>query len=267
MAQSVCCSQDTYSSEDWWAGNSQELHMDQGGKHSSFLIFFFFRNKMVEKHLSGHEGLHSTSGDLFHNNLGSWIVLEEEDEEARKAPDNQGRSNEWKVDIKKYWARMDGQKKKGKKVRVWRKKCPSLGLCDMWRGLRSNLRTALDNAASVSLDRQWIQLGKVIIPSDSNSGGVESSSLPTTWSLNCLIWGAGRGQREGAEALVYCSLTLLPTSEHFIPLGDAAVTVLSLQRRQQGVWQWSCLPRVMPAFRSLLGAIWCLFSNMEIKPM
>lgn len=68
--------------------------MDQGGKHSSFLIFFFFRNKMVEKHLSGHEGLHSTSGHLFHNNLGSWIVLEEEDEEARKAPDNQGRSNE-----------------------------------------------------------------------------------------------------------------------------------------------------------------------------
>lgn len=127
-----------------------------------------------------------------------------------------------------------GKKRREQKVRVWRKKCPSLGLCDMQRGMRSGLRTALDNAASVSLERQWIQLGKVIISSDSSSGGVNSSSLPTTWRLSCLIWGAGRGQREEAGALVYCSSTLLPTTERFIPLGNAAVTVLSLQRRQQG---------------------------------
>lgn len=59
--------------------------------------FFFFHKKTVEEHsISGREGHHSSSGDLFPQQFG------EVGEEVGKAPVKEGRSNEWKLSIKKY---------------------------------------------------------------------------------------------------------------------------------------------------------------------
>lgn len=229
MAQSVCHSRDGYSSEDWWAGNSKRKVWTRL-VNTVIPCFFFFSVRRLWKniHFSGREGLRSASRDLLHNSLGSWIVLEEEDEEARKAPDNQGRSNNWKLNIKKYWARMDGQKLKGTKSQSLKKEVP-LSWPQRYAE-RPEVRfedCPWQCSFCASLDRQWSSWGKWSSLLLLRSGGVKSSSLPATWRLGCLIWGAGRGWGEAAGALVHCSSTLPPTA-HFIPLGNAAVTMMSI---------------------------------------
>lgn len=102
------------------------------------------------------EVLYSASEDLFSNSLGSWTVLEEKDEEMRKVTDNQGRSNEWKSNIKKYRARMPEFEER---------RAPLLASTYV-EGLEVKFKDYLWQCSfCVSVDRQWPSKGKGIIPS------------------------------------------------------------------------------------------------------
>lgn len=227
MAQSVCRSRDSYSSEDRWAVNSKRKVWTRVVQlFPAFFFFFPIRKLWKNICFSGWEGLCSASGDPFHNSLDSWTVLEKEDEEARKAPDNQGRSNEWKLNIKKYWAKMDEQKKKGTESQTLKKEVSPSWPQRFAEGPEVRLEDCLWQCSfCVSLERQWSSWEKWSSLLLSRSGGVKSSSLPSMWRLGCLIWGAGRGRGEAAGTLVHCSSTLLPTVR-FIPVGNAVVAML-----------------------------------------
>lgn len=148
-------------------------------------------------------------------------------------------------------------------ARVRRNQCLSLGLTIHKRGLGSDFRSALDNAASVFPWRDSDPAGKSHHPLF--WGLEESRAAPCPLNGGWAAWSelAGRGKVEIARILVFHSATLLPTGG-FIPLCNAAVTMWAFNESCRGLAM--VLTREI-ALWSLLGAICCLIWNVGIQPM
>lgn len=91
-----------------------------------------------------------------------------------------------------------GKNWRGQKARVWRKKCPSLGLNDMQSGLRSDSRTAHDNAASVFPLTDSDPAGESDHPF-CFWGLEESRAVPCPLRGGLAAWSEGQGGGEGKQ--------------------------------------------------------------------
>lgn len=159
-----------------------------------------------------------------------------------------------------------GKKRRGQKVRLWRKKCPLLGLNDLQRGLRSDSRTARDNAASVFPLKDSDPAGESDHPFCFRGLGSQEK-FPALYGEARLPDLRGREGARGSSRDP-CSLFLnSPTHCALHSRGQCCGHYADYLKKAARGLAMVLTSRVTPTLRSLLGATWCLVSNMDIEPV